>query len=398
MVGGTRRGGARALVGLVLGAAAVALGGRAVRADDGGAAWDPARTWVVCVGVLRWNDPGMTTFPQEDRRDAELVALLRERGVPANRITYLQDEKATAAAVRAALDRAAVATRPGDLLVVYYTGHGARGEDGRTAFQPFDAAKAPETQWSVQEVFDAIEAKAKADRALLIADCCYSGDLVVEARRRPAGRVAWSCLASSQASEPSTGRWTYTEQLLAALRGEPAFDADGDGQVELSELARAAEAEMAFAEQQLTDFLRAPAFPDLTLAPARGPRAGNGPERVEALWKGTWYRATVLERDGQRARVRYAGFGAEWDEWVGPDRLRPHAPVRHPAGAKVEVRWKKSWYAATVLEERQGIHRIHYDGWSDVWDEWVPGDRIRPRGGAAEGAPGGGRRPGRDRR
>src|SRR4051794_16403888 len=61
--------------------------------------------------------------------------------------------------------------------------------------------------------------------ALLLADCCYSGCLA-DAVSQQARRIAYACAASSLASELSTGNWTFTEGLLAGLRGQAFVDAD----------------------------------------------------------------------------------------------------------------------------------------------------------------------------
>lgn len=47
-------------------------------------------------------------------------------------------------------------------------------------------------------------------------------------------------------------------------------------------------------------------------------------------------------------------------------------------GDKFEVQWGGKWYAATVLETDGSRTKIHYDGWSSSWDEWVTKDRLRP--------------------
>jgi hypothetical protein len=53
----------------------------------------------------------------------------------------------------------------------------------------------------------------------------------------------------------------------------------------------------------------------------------------------------------------------------------PAAPA--PAGAKIEVEWGGSWWAAEVLRVNGGLTLIHYTGWDSSWDEWVPAARIR---------------------
>jgi hypothetical protein len=45
-------------------------------------------------------------------------------------------------------------------------------------------------------------------------------------------------------------------------------------------------------------------------------------EHVMVEWHGTWFPAEVLSRDGSRHFIHYSGYGPEWDEWVGPARLR----------------------------------------------------------------------------
>ena len=62
--------------------------------------WEPARTWAFIVGVLEWEHEDIySPFPKEQRRDAQLVKLLEERGVPKGQIRYLQDRRATTAAI-----------------------------------------------------------------------------------------------------------------------------------------------------------------------------------------------------------------------------------------------------------------------------------------------------------
>ena len=44
---------------------------------------------------------------------------------------------------------------------------------------------------------------------------------------------------------------------------------------------------------------------------------------------------------------------------------------------KAEVLWNGTWYAAEVLETKDGKFSIHYTGYGDNWNEWVGHDRIR---------------------
>lgn len=58
---------------------------------------------------------------------------------------------------------------------------------------------------------------------------------------------------------------------------------------------------------------------------------------VQVLWKGTWYNAHVLKSKGPQSFIHYDGYDNSWDEWVGPERIRPlagaGAPPPPPPGA-----------------------------------------------------------------
>ncbi len=45
-------------------------------------------------------------------------------------------------------------------------------------------------------------------------------------------------------------------------------------------------------------------------------------EGVEVWWEGTWCPAEILKTSGNQYHVHYKGYGAEWDEWVSPSRIR----------------------------------------------------------------------------
>jgi hypothetical protein len=69
-------------------------------------------------------------------------------------------------------------------------------------------------------------------------------------------------------------------------------------------------------------------------------------------------------------------------------RAAPRGPLSAPpmafgAGALVEVEWGGRFWPAVVLEEIAGpprVWRIHYEGYGDEWDEVVGPERLRLRG------------------
>ncbi len=72
------------------------------------------------------------------------------------------------------------------------------------------------------------------------------------------------------------------------------------------------------------------ALPSASLTASAASR-GQGPRpsvdfvkgaAVRVEWQGSWWPAKILAVDGARYQIRYDGYGAQWDEWVGLKRLR----------------------------------------------------------------------------
>jgi hypothetical protein len=346
--------------------------------------WRPERTWVFAVGVLEWKDPDVWPgFPnaKPNRRDAELVRYFRTSGVANDRIVYLQDKQATREKIQQELTAQLARTRPDDLLVFYFAGHGFRDhQDHEVHFANYDAIDG-KTAWLVRSIFDTLEARFRGARVVLMADCCYSGGLVDEARLRKT-HLGYACLCSSYSHNTSTGQWTFTESVLAGLRGHPTVDLNDDGEIELHELGQYTELEMAFIERQKAVYASSHDFPDhWRIAQPLKRRATRQGERVEVEWKGKWYRAQIMESSGDQCKVHYIGFADSWDEWVGPERIRAFQPKHVEAGTPVEVLWNKDkkWYPAKVVRTWYGLTFIHYDDYSNEWDEWVNVDAMRLR-------------------
>lgn len=340
--------------------------------------WDPARTWVFVVGTLEWKySEYFSSFPHENRRDAALVDLFGKLGVPAAQICYLQDRQATLQQIQQAFERQLAAVPSGSLLVLYYCGHGSKTDDGAAYFVAYDSDGEKHPGWMVESIPATIDRHFGGARALLLADCCYSGSLA-DAIGARSSKIAYACLASSLASELSTGNWTFTEALLAGLAGQAMVDANGDRTITLREMATQLAESMAFAEEQISTFTTSGGFDaDMVLAPAQprpDPRVGQG---VEVQSGSSWYLAQIIDARAGELKVHYYGYEASDDEWVTDDRIRSVKRKTYPVGAQIEVKWKRSWYPATVLEVRSGIHHIHYSDYSSDWDEWVASKRIR---------------------
>lgn len=129
---------------------------------------------------------------------------------------------------------------------------------------------------------------------------------------------------------------------------------------------------------------------------AAGFKAGD---KLEILWGGKWYPGAVIEAKDGKYKIRYDGFTAQWDEWVGPERVRPTAaapaapaasvpaagaPVKAAAGGTWKVGDRLEalsfgwWYKATVTEAEAARVKVTYDGFNRSSDEWRNLDQVRP--------------------
>jgi hypothetical protein len=341
--------------------------------------WQPQKTWVFAVGVLGWkHSETYGSFPVKNRRDNALVDFFRESGVPDSQIVYLQDKKATQAAIDSAFAEQLKKMQPDDLLIVYYAGHGSKSDEGNDVFlASYDAGDDDVEGWSVNSIPGKINA-SKCSRVLWLIDCCYSGQAGLAITKQSTG-PSYAAITSSAASESSTEHWTFTEALLDALRGVAYVDLNHDGAITLSELATHVEADMNAAEEQRSSFAHTEGFDaGMVLASAKplaNPRIG---ERAKARdSNGDWYACRIIDARNEKLKIHFIGYEDDEDLWVAPDDLETIKPLRYANGKKVEVLWKKHWYPATVLEAKEGVHLIHYTDYEAKWDEWVPSRRIR---------------------
>jgi hypothetical protein len=346
--------------------------------------WDPQNTWVFAVGILQWEHPDVyESFPDAipNRADQRLIDILQTRGVPSEQICYLQDQEATLDNIQENLADMLANVEADQLLILYFTGHGDwDSETGEHFFINYDAnPNNRENYWSVTSIFDHIATSFAGAGVLLLADCCFSGGLIDQTKQQEL-ETSIACITSAYSHNVSTGQWTFTEALCRGWSGHASVDLDGDSEISLYDLARYAELEMAFVEEQKSMFLTTGEFdPQMQIAVVETATDDAPERRVAAKWEdGAWYKAKIIGYEDDQIGVRYVDDGIE--AWVAEQDVRPYQPEGFAPGESVEVLSESDWYAATVKKFWYGLHFIHYDDYDDIWDEWVSSDRIRAVG------------------
>jgi hypothetical protein len=339
--------------------------------------WEPARTWVFAVGVLNF-DSALHGWPDEGRVDAILLETLRKRGVPEEQILFIKNKEATKEHVTEKLVEFLQRPGEGDTLVFYYTGHGGRDYNNPKRPVNFILYETKST-WTVSSMLDAIEEHFQGSRVLLAADCCHSGALAEEASRR-SGKIGYGVLTSAHSNSVSTGNWTFTQCLVDVFRGNPALDANGDGAISFKEAAQYCDAEMCFCEDQRATHEALAGFPaDLVLARIAGERTPRIGEHCEGQLHGVWMKGKIVAAKDGKFLIDWVGREKLKDAWLAPDKLRPHEPAALEAGTRVQIQWNREWFPGRILETKNGLHLVHYDGYPPADNEWVPLRRLRPQ-------------------
>jgi hypothetical protein len=351
--------------------------------------WQPAETHALIVGILEWQQKSLASFPKENRQDRALERALLANGVPAGNIVFLEDRQATLAAIRTAVDALAAKAGPGSTLLFYFAGHGLQG-GGKTYLANYDvdSHRMPATGFGVAELGDRLTSRWRGERALLLADCCHSGALGDVVRRLGAAGKPAACLTSATATNTSTGRWTFTESVVRALLGDGRVDRNADRSLTFAEVDGHVHDEMKYAEDQLTKAVQAGGFEaDWQLRTVPTARvlpyaAVKSPWSIgmyaDCLAEDKWWRAQILQVENGRCKVHYLGWEDKWDDWVPLSRLRAIGTSRFAAGQRVQVAWEGKWYPARIQQSAETFfHFVRYDGYGPEFDEWVTDKRLK---------------------
>lgn len=216
---------------------------------------DFATGYAVVIGVANYRNlhPPLPKAVLNDARDVAAVLTSNAYcGYEPRNVHLLLDGDATLARIRTALDSVTETSGPGDTVVIFFSGHGARlGDpaDPESALLPFecDGRRLETTSLSEMEFSSALR-RISAERLLVLIDACHSGGTGSfkgrEVGESPAlgysekslGRLAQGTgrvlIASSRASEESivfsnARNSVFTSHLLEALHGRARTTGDG---------------------------------------------------------------------------------------------------------------------------------------------------------------------------
>lgn len=216
------------------------------------------KRWAVVIGVGEYqsNDIPDLEFAPADAR-AVRDFLQSDAAGPFDEVLYLENERATGAALREALFVFLQQADFDDLVVIYYAGHGAPdpGRPNNLYLLPTDADvnALAATGFPMWDVKTALRRQIAAERVIVIADACHSagtadGETVGGAESNeiaggfqtlfsPSRRLMMTAAATNEFSLEDArwgGHGVFTHFLLDGLRGSG--DADGNGIVTFLEL------------------------------------------------------------------------------------------------------------------------------------------------------------------
>ncbi len=123
-------------------------------------------------------------------------AVLQQCGFPAGTIRTCLDNRATAEGILSRIKWLLDDPQPGDELIFYYSGHGARIPEYGNNFEPdhhveslvpWDFDWSPQTAIADDQIFDLYSQLPYDTRLVMIFDCCHSGGIHRDGGPRPRG-------------------------------------------------------------------------------------------------------------------------------------------------------------------------------------------------------------------
>ena len=129
---------------------------------------------ALIIATDQYTDPGLRRLraPASDAR--ALAAVLRDPGIGGFEVRTLLNEPAHV--VNLAVEEFFADRRPGDLLLVHFSGHGVKNEDGELYFAASNTVLGRLGATAVAAEFVSRRmSRSRSRRVVLLLDCCYAG-------------------------------------------------------------------------------------------------------------------------------------------------------------------------------------------------------------------------------
>ncbi len=135
--------------------------------------------WLLLVGINKYKNFDNLKAPVNDSKALKKVLYEKYWYHPEHTIELL-DEQATRRNIKRALVQLLDVLQPHDTLLVYYAGHGDYARNNVGFWLPHDAGKDPIDQenWLSTADLKGYMSSFKCRHVLLVADACFSGDLL----------------------------------------------------------------------------------------------------------------------------------------------------------------------------------------------------------------------------
>ncbi|GAA3102912.1 hypothetical protein GCM10010520_55050 [Rhizobium viscosum] len=156
---------------------------------------DRKRQKALLVGINDYPDPANRL--EGCINDVFMMSsVLQDCGVPPEAIRTCLDKRATAEGIKSRLQWLLDDPKPGDELIFYYSGHGARVPEYGNNFEPdhyvetlvpWDFNWSPETYVADDQIYELYSQLPYDTRLIMIFDCCHSGGIHRDGGARPRG-------------------------------------------------------------------------------------------------------------------------------------------------------------------------------------------------------------------
>lgn len=109
----------------------------------------------------------------------------------------------------------------------------------------------------------------------------------------------------------------------------------------------------------------------------------NVNDRVACRWKNgsTWYPGVIVEKTGRQVFIHYDDGDKEHTTVDKCQKRDGASSLEYEVGELVKIKWKGSWWDGSIIDvnKNKRTYKIHYDGYSNSWDEWVKTDRLQKK-------------------